>query len=188
MKLKTGPRQERRKTLQVVLPTLNTCNNQNRNRSEGWRVSVNVILFFSFLNNNIIISYCHVILYETRPGDCFHSASVQSHGHSDSDYKRLLADTRRNDFQKENYIIIISTVVVCLGISLTKMFLVPPNETQLELIKKEEFYRPAETLENDVTQLIEWLSKQPHLPNITGESPIIVKYRFLCYFIPRNYP
>lgn len=50
------------------------------------------------------------------------------------------------------------------------MFLEPPNETQLEFIKKEDFYQPAERLEEDAIRLIEWLSLQPHLPNITGES------------------
>lgn len=49
-------------------------------------------------------------------------------------------------------------------------FLVPPNEAQLERIKKEDVYRPAADLEEDVTQLIEWLTKQPHLPVVTGKS------------------
>lgn len=48
------------------------------------------------------------------------------------------------------------------------MKLEPPNENQLEFIQKEEFYQPPERIEEDVTQLIEWISKQPHLPNITG--------------------
>lgn len=47
--------------------------------------------------------------------------------------------------------------------------LLPPNETQLEHIKKDKCYKSADIIEEDVTQLIEWLSKQPHLPNITGE-------------------
>lgn len=53
--------------------------------------------------------------------------------------------------------------------------LVPPDETQLERVKKEYFYRPPDEVEEDITQLIEWLSKQPHLPNITGKSDCIVK-------------
>lgn len=49
------------------------------------------------------------------------------------------------------------------------MNLEPINETQLEFIKKEDFYRSPESLDEDVTQLIEWLSKQPHLPTVTGK-------------------
>lgn len=48
-------------------------------------------------------------------------------------------------------------------------YLIPPNETQIEHIKNEEFYQPLYKLDEDVTHLIEWLTKQPHLPNITGE-------------------
>jgi len=50
------------------------------------------------------------------------------------------------------------------------MFLEPPNETQLDFIKNEECYQPPEKLEQDITQLIQWLSKQPHLPNITDRK------------------
>lgn len=49
-------------------------------------------------------------------------------------------------------------------------FLIPPNKAQLEYIKKEDIYRSPAELEEDITQLIEWLSKQPHLPNVTGKS------------------
>lgn len=59
-----------------------------------------------------------------------------------------------------------------------KMILEPMNESQLEYIKKEDFYRSNESLEEDVTQLIEWLSKQPHLPNITGVYNIIISIQW----------
>jgi len=49
-------------------------------------------------------------------------------------------------------------------------FFIPPNKAQLEYIKKEDIYRSPAELEEDITQLIEWLSKQPHLPNVTGKS------------------
>lgn len=48
------------------------------------------------------------------------------------------------------------------------MNLVPPNEMQLEHIKKQDFYQSADQLDQDVTQLIEWMAKQPHLPKIKG--------------------
>lgn len=48
-------------------------------------------------------------------------------------------------------------------------FLIPPNKDQLEHIEKEDAYRPAAELEEDVTRLIEWLSRQPHLPSVTGK-------------------
>lgn len=54
------------------------------------------------------------------------------------------------------------------------MFL-PPNEAQLEHIKKEDVYRSAAELEEDVTQLIAWLAMQPHLPNVTGMSDVCKK-------------
>lgn len=44
------------------------------------------------------------------------------------------------------------------------------DEKQLEHIKREEFYRSDDQLDEDVTHLVEWMSKQPHLPKITGES------------------
>lgn len=51
-------------------------------------------------------------------------------------------------------------------------FLIPPNKDQLEYIEKEDVFRPAAELEEDVTRLIEWLSQQPHLPNVTGKSKL----------------
>lgn len=48
------------------------------------------------------------------------------------------------------------------------MTLIPPNEQQIEAIKQIYFYKDPEKSEDDVDALIEWLSKQPHLPNITG--------------------
>lgn len=48
------------------------------------------------------------------------------------------------------------------------MALLPPNEQHQEAIKQLYYYKDPETLEGDIDALIEWLSKQPHLPNITG--------------------
>lgn len=47
--------------------------------------------------------------------------------------------------------------------------IIPRDESQMEAIRKEDFYQPPEKVEEDVTQLIEWLNKQPHLPNISGK-------------------
>lgn len=44
------------------------------------------------------------------------------------------------------------------------------DETQRAFVTKLDFYRTDDQLEEDVTSLLEWISKQPHLPNITGES------------------
>lgn len=63
------------------------------------------------------------------------------------------------------------------------MLLIPPNDTQLEFIKKEDCYQSADSLDQDVTQLIDWLSKQPHLPNITGE---LVKNLTRLFKVPGN--
>lgn len=49
------------------------------------------------------------------------------------------------------------------------MLLEPANNSQLEFIRKQDCYQPPERIEEDVTQLIKWLSKQPHLPNVTGK-------------------
>ncbi|XP_050428160.1 alpha-tocopherol transfer protein-like [Adelges cooleyi] len=46
------------------------------------------------------------------------------------------------------------------------MFLEPPKEIQLEFIKKENFYHNADKIDEDIDVLIDWLSKQPHLPNV----------------------
>lgn len=54
-------------------------------------------------------------------------------------------------------------------------FLIPPNDAQFECIKKDDAYRPPAELEEDITQLIEWMSKQPHLPNVTGKSKFVKK-------------
>lgn len=49
-------------------------------------------------------------------------------------------------------------------------FIVPANDEQLSYVKAEDFYRSDAELDEDVTRLIEWLAKQPHLPNVTGKS------------------
>lgn len=48
------------------------------------------------------------------------------------------------------------------------MVLSPPNEQHEQAIKNLYFYKDPKETEEDIDALIEWLSKQPHLPNITG--------------------
>lgn len=54
------------------------------------------------------------------------------------------------------------------------MNLIPPNQFQIEAIKKQVFYKPPQIIDEDVTQLIEWLTKQSHLPIINGELAISI--------------
>ncbi|VVC39729.1 Hypothetical protein CINCED_3A014696 [Cinara cedri] len=44
------------------------------------------------------------------------------------------------------------------------------NETQMEFVTKQKYYRTDEQLDEDVTMLLEWMSKQPHLPEIKGKK------------------
>ncbi|VVC27775.1 Cellular retinaldehyde binding/alpha-tocopherol transport,CRAL/TRIO, N-terminal domain,CRAL-TRIO lipid [Cinara cedri] len=44
------------------------------------------------------------------------------------------------------------------------------DETQLEFVTKQDYYRTDEQLDEDVTMLIEWMSKQPHLPEISDRK------------------
>lgn len=53
-------------------------------------------------------------------------------------------------------------------ISTAKMALLPPDEHHQKAIEQLYFYKDPKKTEEDVDALIEWLSKQPHLPNITG--------------------
>lgn len=55
------------------------------------------------------------------------------------------------------------------------MNLIPPNEIQLEHIKNQDFYRLPDQLDEDITLLIEWMDKQPHLPKIKGEQTKLFK-------------
>lgn len=59
------------------------------------------------------------------------------------------------------------------------MALYPPNEQHEKAIKQLYFYKDPKTSEEDVDILIEWLSKQPHLPSITGlwRTTIIFKFQ-----------
>ncbi|VVC40931.1 Cellular retinaldehyde binding/alpha-tocopherol transport,CRAL/TRIO, N-terminal domain,CRAL-TRIO lipid [Cinara cedri] len=50
------------------------------------------------------------------------------------------------------------------------MALLPPNNEHKEAIKKLYFFKEPEKIEDDIDVLIEWLSKQPHLPNITDRQ------------------
>lgn len=43
------------------------------------------------------------------------------------------------------------------------------DETQREFVTNLDFYRTDDQLDEDVTRLLEWMSKQPHLPEITGK-------------------
>lgn len=48
------------------------------------------------------------------------------------------------------------------------MVLTPPNQQHQQAIKNLYFYKDPKDTEEDIDALIDWLSKQPHLPNITG--------------------
>lgn len=50
-----------------------------------------------------------------------------------------------------------------------KHYLEPISKEQLK-ITHDEFGATEESLKNDVDILMEWLEKQPHLPNVKGES------------------
>jgi len=50
------------------------------------------------------------------------------------------------------------------------MALIPPSDKHQEAIKQLYFYKDPATLEEDIDALIEWLSKQPHLPNIEDRT------------------
>jgi hypothetical protein len=50
------------------------------------------------------------------------------------------------------------------------MVLTPPNQQQEQAIKNLYFYKDPKETEEDIDALIDWLSKQPHLPNITGST------------------
>lgn len=47
------------------------------------------------------------------------------------------------------------------------MYLILPTEKQKENARSE-FNATAETVKQDVRYLIDWITKQPHLPTITG--------------------
>lgn len=47
------------------------------------------------------------------------------------------------------------------------MYLILPTEKQKENARNE-FNATAETVKRDVRHLIDWITKQPHLPTITG--------------------
>ncbi|VVC39727.1 Cellular retinaldehyde binding/alpha-tocopherol transport,CRAL/TRIO, N-terminal domain,CRAL-TRIO lipid [Cinara cedri] len=44
------------------------------------------------------------------------------------------------------------------------------NETQRDFVIKQDYYRTDQQLAEDVTKLMEWMSKQPHLPEITDKK------------------
>lgn len=57
------------------------------------------------------------------------------------------------------------------------MALLPPEEHHQKAIQQLYFYKDPKESEEDVDALIDWLSKQPHLPSITGTY---------CEYIFRN--
>lgn len=62
------------------------------------------------------------------------------------------------------------------------MALIPPSDKHQEAIKQLYFYKDPATLEEDIDALIEWLSKQPHLPNVEGLWIIHRRYTW-CYTV-----
>jgi len=81
-----------------------------------------------------------------------------------------LQDTAKENFglQTSNNFLLKVIILFLHNSILAKMVLSQPNEQHEQAIKNLYFYKDPKETEGDIDALIEWLSKQPHLPNITG--------------------